>query len=247
VRRADGVAQVGIFSAKRITGARWFQKAVGVAGAEYLRLVWNTNRITVEPPNIYDQIEQDLPAIFTMWHGQHFLVPFAKKPHYRAKVLISRHRDGEINAIAAEWLGTGTIRGSGTHGDDFTRKGGGTALARMVMALREGTSVVLTADVPKVSRVCGLGVVKLASLSERAIYPVAIATRRRIVLDNWDRTAISLPFGRGALVVGTRVRVPGDADETALETARRAVEDSLNAATVRAYALADGDGERRRG
>ena len=232
---------------KKLSEARWFQKTVGVIGAEYLRLVWNTNRTTIEPADIYDEVERDLPAIFTMWHGQHFLAPFAKRPHYRAKVLISRHRDGEINAIAAEWLGTGTIRGSGTHGSDFTRKGGGTAFARMLLELREGTSVVLTADVPKVSRVCGWGVVKLASMSGRIIYPIAIATSRRKVLDNWDRTAINLPFGRAALVVGTRVRVAPDIDDTGLETARHAVEDSLNAATARAYALADGDGERLRG
>jgi hypothetical protein len=210
-------------------------------------LVWSTNRIIREPADIYDKMERESPIIVAMWHGQHLLAPFVRKPHHRAKVLISRHRDGEINAIAAEWLGTETIRGSGTHGDDFTRKGGASGFMRLLMALREGYNVALTADVPKVSRVCGLGVVKLAQMSGRTIYPVAIATRRRIVLDNWDRTAINLPFGRAALVVGTRLCVPADADETALETARRAVEDSLNAATTRAYALADGDGEPARG
>lgn len=232
---------------KRLSEARWLQKSIGVVGAEYLRLVWNTNRIIIDPPGIYDEAEAELPIIMTMWHGQHFLAPFVRRPHHRTKVMISRHRDGEVNAIAAEWLGTETIRGSGTHTNDFTRKGGATALAKMVIALREGYSVAMTADVPKVSRVCSRGVVKLASVSGRTIYPVAIATRRRIVLNNWDRTAISLPFGRGALVAGTRVRVPPDVDEAGLETARRAVEDSLNAATARAYALADGDGERPRG
>ena len=48
----------------------------------------------------------------------------------RAKVLISRHRDGEINAVAAERLGIGTIRGSGTHGPDFAKKGGVFGLQR---------------------------------------------------------------------------------------------------------------------
>jgi lysophospholipid acyltransferase (LPLAT)-like uncharacterized protein len=238
---------VAILSARRLTGARWFQKSVGILGAEYLRLVWNTNRIVVDPPDIYDEAERDLPIIVALWHGQHFLAPFIRKPHHRTKVMISRHRDGEVNAIAAEWLGTEAIRGSGTHGNDFTRKGGATAFARMVIALREGFSVAMTADVPKVSRVCGRGIVKLASVSGRTIYPIAIATRRRIVLDNWDRTVICLPFGRGALVAGPRIRVPGDVDDSALETHRRAVEDSLNAATARAYALADGDGVPVRG
>jgi lysophospholipid acyltransferase (LPLAT)-like uncharacterized protein len=106
----------------------------------------------------------------------------------------------------------------------------------------------MTADVPKVSRVAGFGIVKLAQMSGRPIYPVAIATRRRFVLDNWDRTTINLPFGRGGGVAGAPIHVPLDADSDTLELARRAVEDSLNAVTARAYELADGTtGERAGG
>ena len=82
--------------------------------SEYLRLVWKTSRFVVEPPDIYDRVVPDLPVILAMWHGQHFLMPFIKLRRHRAKVLVSHHRDGEINAIVAERLGVGTIRGSGT-------------------------------------------------------------------------------------------------------------------------------------
>ena len=97
----------------------------------------------------------------------------------------------------------------------------------------------LTADVPKVSRVAGLGIIKLASTTGRPIFPVALATSRRIMLDNWDRSAINLPFSRGATVVADPIRVPADADPEVLEQARSALEQSLNAATERAYAIAD--------
>jgi lysophospholipid acyltransferase (LPLAT)-like uncharacterized protein len=97
----------------------------------------------------------------------------------------------------------------------------------------------LTADVPKVSRVAGLGIIKLASATGRPIFPVALATSRRKVLDNWDRSAINLPFSRGATVVGDPIRVPADAGPEALEHARSALEQALNAATERAYAIAD--------
>jgi lysophospholipid acyltransferase (LPLAT)-like uncharacterized protein len=159
------------------------------------------------------------------------------------KVLISRHRDGEINAIVTHRLGAETIRGSGDHGSEFHRKGGVGAYRAMLTALEEGYNLVLTADVPKVSRIAGLGIVMLARASGRPIYPVAIATSRRIELGNWDRSAINLPFSRGAIVLSAPIRVPADADEAALEAARAAVESSLNASTHRAYALAD----RRRG
>jgi lysophospholipid acyltransferase (LPLAT)-like uncharacterized protein len=99
-----------------------------------------------------------------------------------------------------------------------------------------------------VARVCGLGIVKLPRLSGRPISPVAVATSRRHEMDNWDRSAVPLPFGRSAMVVGEIVRVPRATGDVALEAARGAVEASLNAATARAYAIVDGnDGDRARG
>jgi len=227
-------------SFRKLAHAPWFQRAAGVTAAQYLRLVWHTTRFTVEPPDALERIPQHAPLILAFWHGQHFLTPFVKPPNLRAKVLISRHRDGEINAVAAERLGIETIRGSGSHGTDFAKKGGVFGFNALVRALKEGCNVAMTADVPKVSRVAGFGIVKLAQMSGRPIYPVAIATRRRFVLDNWDRTTINLPFGRGGGVAGAPIHVPLDADNETLELARRAVEDSLNAVTARAYELADG-------
>ena len=151
------------------------------------------------------------------------------------------HRDGEINAIAAERLGVGTIRGSGNHAGGFVQKGGVAAFQTMLDALNDGYSVALSADVPKVSRVAGLGIIKLAQASGRPIHSIAIATQRRIVLDNWDRSTINLPFGRGAGVVPEPVRVSPDADDAALEAARQLLEERLNAATRRAYEIVDGE------
>ena len=168
-----------------------FHETAGVMAAWYLRFVWRTTRVTIEPPNIYDEVE--IPAILAMWHGQHFMAPFIKKrhdPRHRAKVLISRHRDGEINARAAERLDIGTIRGSGAHDGGFHHKGGPAAFTEMLEALKDGYNIAMTADVPKVSRVAGLGIVKLAQHSGRPIYPVAMASSRRIELDNWDRSAV---------------------------------------------------------
>jgi lysophospholipid acyltransferase (LPLAT)-like uncharacterized protein len=223
-----------------VATARWVQRAIGTLGAEYLRLILKTTRFAVEPPDIYARAEADLPIILTMWHGHHFMMPFIKRDGDRAKVLISRHRDGEINAIAAERLGIGTIRGSGSHAFEHYRKGGTGAFRAMLDALADGYTVALTADVPKIARVAGLGIVKLAAASGRAIYPVACSTHHRIELNNWDRTEIHLPFGRGAYVAAEPVRVAADADDVALETARRLVEDRLNEVMRRARELADG-------
>jgi lysophospholipid acyltransferase (LPLAT)-like uncharacterized protein len=224
---------------KRLTVSPAFQETVGAAAAVYLRTVWRTSRVIIEPATIYDTVQ--MPAIIAMWHGQHFMAPFIKREDlgHRAKVLISRHRDGEINARAAMRLGIGTIRGSGAHNGEFHRKGGAAAFTEMLDALDRGYNVALTADVPKVSRVAGLGVVKLAQHSSRPIYPVAIASQRRIEVDSWDKSAINLPGGRLAMVATEAIFVPREADGAALETARQQVERELNRATARAYEIAD--------
>jgi lysophospholipid acyltransferase (LPLAT)-like uncharacterized protein len=222
---------------RNVLRSSWFQRAVGSLTAEFLRLVFRTNRFSFDPPDVYDLVEPQMPAIFAFWHGQHFLTPFIKtKDIHRAKVLISRHRDGEFNAVAAERLGIGTIRGSGDHGSAFHRKGGVGAFKEMVRALEQGYNVALTADVPKRSRIAGLGIIMLARESGRPIMPLAMVTSRFLRLKNWDRTTINLPFGRGALVGGEMIMVPPDAGAEAMEELRARLEATLNDATARAYA-----------
>jgi hypothetical protein len=213
------------------------QRAVGLLTAEFLRLVWRTNRFSFDPPEVYEIVEPQMPAIFAFWHGQHFLTPFIKnKEAYRAKVLISRHRDGEFNAIVAERLGVETVRGSGDHGSAFNRKGGVGAFKEMVRSLEEGYNIALTADVPKRSRIAGLGIIMLARESGRPILPFAMVTSRFIRLNNWDRTTINLPFGRGAVVGIDAIVVPPDADAETMEALRLQLEEYLNESTRRAYA-----------
>jgi len=84
--------------------------------------------------------------------------------------------------------------------------------------------------------------------SSKSIVPIWVRTVTRrsssriraaqSALDNWDKTPISLPFGRMGLVRGAEIRVPRDADDAALEATRIEVEKALNDVTERAYALA---------
>jgi lysophospholipid acyltransferase (LPLAT)-like uncharacterized protein len=222
---------------KTIRVSRPFQIVLGRTLAGYLRLVWNTSKLTVEPADLYDRVDREIPFILTFWHGQHFLMPFVMKPHHKGKVMISRHADADINAVTAEAFGVGTIRGSGAHGRDFLRKGGISATKLAIDTLKAGINVAMTADVPKISRVAGLGVVSLARYSGRPIYPIAIATRNRVLAKSWDRASIHLPFGPLAMVVGEGIRVDPDADAAALDAARQLVEARLNQVTARAEEL----------
>ncbi|ESR24955.1 lysophospholipid acyltransferase family protein [Lutibaculum baratangense] len=219
---------------KRIGRSRRVQHAAGAAIAAYLSLVFRTSRFEVDPPDGYERVDAAWPPIIAIWHGQHFLLASIRRPHQEFRVLISRHRDGEINAVAAERLGVTAIRGSGDTRRRTNTKGGATGFRTLLKTLDQGIGVALTADVPKVSRKAGLGIVTLAQKSGRPIVPVAIATSRRKVLNTWDRTSLDRPFSRGIIAFGEHILVPADADDDALEAARLRVEESLNEATERA-------------
>jgi lysophospholipid acyltransferase (LPLAT)-like uncharacterized protein len=222
---------------QRISRTKAAQEATGFLFASYLKLVKHTTRPVIEPPDAYAHMDPLLPVILAMWHGQHFMVPLALRPQDRATSLVSRSPDGELNAIVLRHLGIEAVRGSGARGRNFLEKGGVVAFEGLLKALAEGKTVGLTADVPKIARVCGKGIVTLAQLSGRPIIPIAIVSRRRIDFKSWDRASLGLPFGRGAVVVGAPIHVAPEADHAAREAARRAVQDGLDRMHERAYAL----------
>lgn len=215
------------------------QNAIGGALAGYLRLVRRTNRFVIEPEEPY--LVPLRPLIVAMWHGQHFMVPFLNRPEDASASLVSRSPDGEFNAIALEKLGIRAIRGSGARGRDPRLKGGAEALRSMLKALEGGETVVLTADVPKIARRVGEGVIALARLSGRPIVPVAVQTSRRLEFKSWDRASIGLPFGKGAMVVGDPIFVERQADTASQEQARLGVERGLDAVHARAFSLVGRD------
>lgn len=223
-----------------ILKTRVAQEALGRLLASYLRLVQRTNRMVVEPADIYDQVRPGLPLIIAMWHGQHLMIPFSRPDWMPACSLVSRHGDGGFNAVALRELGIGAIRGSGALGRKVREKGGASAFLAMVKRLAAGDTMVLTADIPKRARIAGLGIVQLARASGRPIRPIAVVTSRRLDFNSWDKASIGLPFGRGAIVVGEAIHVARDADEATVEAARLAVEAGLDAVHARAYELVGG-------
>jgi lysophospholipid acyltransferase (LPLAT)-like uncharacterized protein len=212
----------------------------GFVGACHYRLVGWTNRVVRVPAAAFHAPWENDPAILVVWHGEHFLVPFIGPRNDRLNALITLHRDGEVLVRGGTHFGVKFVRGSGDHGKEFMRKRAVQAFAAMLRLLRKGETVVLTADVPKIARVAGLGAVTLAKHSGCPIVPIGLASSRRVRLSNWDRTCINLPFGRMVMVRGEPIRVARDADDVALEAARRAVQAELTEADARAYAIADG-------
>jgi lysophospholipid acyltransferase (LPLAT)-like uncharacterized protein len=145
------------------------QAAVATAGyllAAHYWLVRRTNRMVREPAqDFYAPFDNNHAVIVALWHGEHFLIPFLgrKGKDDRFTPLTTYHRDGEILTRAGMHLGIKKfLRGAGDHGGEFVRKKALQAFTGMMRELKSGGNVVVTADVPKVARVAGLGIVTLA-------------------------------------------------------------------------------------
>ncbi|MBV9111359.1 MAG: lysophospholipid acyltransferase family protein [Hyphomicrobiales bacterium] len=222
---------------KQIGRSRPVLALLGFGLASYLRLLRRTTRFTLDPPDLYLDVDKDKPFIAALWHGQHFMLPFMIRDVDKCTCLISKHATAEINARAARHLGIGVLRGSGAGQGDPRRKGGARALREMLDALASGLIVGVTADIPKTARVVGPGIILLAKLSGRPIRPCAVVASRRIDFDTWDRASMGLPLGRGVIALGDAIRVAPDASPDEMEQARRALENGLDRLHERAYAL----------
>ena len=209
----------------------------------YLKLVHKTNRYTVEPADILEQITPIQPVIVAVWHGQHILLPVIPIG-LNASAMISKNLDGDVTARIVEHFGNSVIRASGGRQqkkslNKILEKGGISGFIEMLNTLRAGKNVVQTADIPKgTPRRAGAGIIALAQRSGAPIVPMAIASSRRYIFEKaWDRATINMPFGRTAICVGNLVYVSDDSDDDALEMARVSLEEEMHRITERAYEL----------
>jgi lysophospholipid acyltransferase (LPLAT)-like uncharacterized protein len=127
--------------------------------------------------------------IACFWHGRLLLMPFAVKG-VKAKVLISRHRDGEFIARVIRFFGLGTVRGS-------HRKGGVASIREMIAAVKEGWTIAITPDGPKGPRYrIKEGLVELARISRKPILPVAYGARKKKLSTPGTASFFPTPFQR---------------------------------------------------
>jgi len=208
--------------------------------AAYIRFVYATSRLRFDPPDTEAKLFGQHPQIFAMWHGQFLMLPMMKPDDRPADVaaMVARHGDAEIIGAVIKRFHMRLIRGAGA-GRRRRDRGGATALRGALRALKDGATVAMTADVPPGrARRAGTGIATLAQLSGRPVVPCAMATSHFIALRTWSAFTVNLPFSTLAIVVGEPLSVARDADESAIEAARFAIERGLAHTTARAYALA---------
>jgi lysophospholipid acyltransferase (LPLAT)-like uncharacterized protein len=215
--------------AKRIGKSEGFRGLLCWLGSLYIRLVHATSRWQVIDGGPADGLwDAGKPFILAFWHGRILMMPKSWRASVPIHMLISQHRDGQLIARTVSHFGIHTVAGS-------TTRGGSAALRAMLKFLKSGECVGITPDGPKGPRMrASMGIVNVAKLAGVPILPATFSTSRRRLLGSWDRFAVALPFSRGVFIWGEPITVARDADEAALETARKAVEAGLNAITVEA-------------
>ncbi|MGH6994378.1 MAG: lysophospholipid acyltransferase family protein [Stellaceae bacterium] len=195
----------------------------------YIRLVHATGAWAVEGGAIPAALHAARrPFILAFWHGRLLMMPCAWQRDVPIHMLISGHRDGRIIADAVRHFGIDSIAGS-------TTTGGSSALRGMVRYLKAGECVGITPDGPDGPAMCAsAGIVAVARLAGVAIVPLAYATRRRRILDTWDRFHLPLPFSHGAFIWDAPIEVPAELDDAGVERYRARIEQRLNAITEEA-------------
>lgn len=168
--------------------------------------------------------------VMAFWHGR--ILPATYFFRRRGIVVItSANFDGEWIAGIIERFGYRTARGS-------TSRGGQRALLQLTRDMAAGKAAGFTLDGPRgPAQVAQPGAVWLAKATGNPVVPFHLEANRHWTLRSWDRTQIPKPFATVSLAVGEPIEVPPDADEAAVERARRLLETRLEALEQRARAM----------
>lgn len=163
-------------------------------------------------------------CLFALWHSRQcgvYGIPEREKLH----CLISKSRDGQIIATAAESLGIKTVRGS-------QKRGGAQASLEILDVLKAKNNVAITIDGPSGPKeVVKKGIVEIAKLSGVPIVPFAwwSPSKGFIKLKTWDDFCFPLLCKKLCLLCGDPIYVDKDVDDNEIEKIRLRVENSLKA------------------
>ena len=171
--------------------------------------------------------------IYCVWHDA-LLVPLFAGRNRRAVALVSKHRDGSFLAYSMQLLGIDQVRGSSSRG--------AVGALRQMLDLPADQSIVMTPDGPRgPRRRIKLGPVFLASQSGRPIVLTAFAAVRSWRLKGtWTDLMIPKPFTKVYALTGRPIAIAPNLSRAELVEAQRMVQAEMDALTVQADRLAEG-------
>ena len=216
-------------SAKRLQA-----KLIAMAGYPVIAALGSTLRWRTEGLEHLEAIARSgRQPVMAFWHGRILSATY----FFRRRgivVMTSENFDGEWIAGIIERFGYRTARGS-------TSRGGRKALLQLTREMAAGRAAGFTVDGPRgPARIAQPGAVWLAQATRNPVLPFHLEADRHWSLRSWDRTEIPKPFATVALAVGEPFDVPANADEGAIEAARKKLEARLRALEGRACTMLQG-------
>lgn len=218
-------------SRRRLSAPRRLYYALGMPLLQFIFwLVSSTYRVQkVIGADIADRMIADTATVYApcYWHQHHVLcsglVRSWIRRGFRACFLVSASVDGDVPARIARSWGADVIRGS-------ANQTGALVLRDMQQKIRDGVSIITTADGPNGPKYeFKPGAVLMARIGGTPLVPVACAADRAWYLDRWDDFMIPKPFARVVLAVGEPISVPGGAPMDQLEEYRQQMQYATNA------------------
>lgn len=174
--------------------------------------------------NVENIFNQKGNVIFAFWHNRFMLIPYLYRRLFGNKdsvTLISQSLDGEYLVQGLKYFRTNVVRGSSS-------RGGSDALKKLVKEIRGGKDCAITPDGPRGPRYeVQSGTASLAVLSKTPIIPVSYSSSRKKILNSWDRTIVTLPFGKTVLIFGDPIYPYIDGKKTDMEELNRQIKDGL--------------------
>jgi len=170
-------------------------------------------------------------GIYVFWH-EYITIPFYLRGHCEVSMLLSRHRDAEWLAHAADLMGFGTVRGSSNWGSV-------SALKKLVK-ISKSQHLAITPDGPNgPRRVLAPGPIFLASKLGMPVIPMGYGFNQPFRMNTWDRFAVPKLFSSARVIVGKPIEIPDNLSKESAESYRTLVESVLNRLTLSAEEWAE--------
>lgn len=159
-----------------------------------LRLTWRIR--LVEPPEFREALASGEPMVLAHWHGDELGILYLLR-RYRAAVMTSTSKDGELMNTVVGLFGARTSRGSST-------RGGITALKGILKLAKEGWRPSVAVDGPKGPyHKVKPGVFEISRMTGARIFPIRVVCDRAFVFEkSWNKSFLPKPFATLVVVWG---------------------------------------------
>ena len=201
---------------KYFAGFSFSKFIISILGAFYIHLVFFTSDVNFKNRRNIDKVfKKKRSFIYSFWHDQLLMCPLTWDSDSEIKVLISKHRDGDIISKVISILGFGSIRGSTNKPKKNKNKGSLKAVRQIIKSLDNNISIGISPDGPKGPRhIVSDGVIHIARLSQKEIVPVGIGFKRKWILNTWDKFIIPKIFNEICFVWGKPIKVSKNSRES---------------------------------